>query len=494
MSTIQSLEQVQERKQAIRQGEATWAAKQQAGKKMSSRERLQALLDPQSFVELDCLVARDGLAEGVVTGFGTVDGRPVYVFSQDYTVKAGAVTSSHAAKIIKVLSQARKCGAPVVGICDSAGAWVEEGPAVMNAYSEIFAHLARLSGVVPTLALVLGPCVGAAAILPGLMDISIAAKGLGSVMALGPNVVSEELGQRVTAESLGGAQAQADQGGIHLVCADEASAIQKAREILALLPDNNLDDPPLAACEDMNRSLSGLDAGDAKACAEKILDAGSLIELSESFGKGLITCFGRLGGRSVGLVASNAKVSEGKLDAPACQKAARFVRLCDCYNIPVISLVNTKGLMAVDPQGQAALLKAVGQLCYAYAEATCAKLAVVTGYAIGAGYVAMGGKGSADLSYAWPGAVISPMLPEAAVALYQKDALANVKGDPKAARAELAAKYAAEVADGVQAAMGGFLDDVIDPADTRKLLIASLEMFVAKREAGPSKKHGNLPL
>ena len=267
MSTIQSLEQVLERKQAIRQGETAWAAKQQSGGKLTARARVEALLDPASFVELDCLVARDGLAEGVVTGYGTVDARPVYIFSQDFTVKAGAVTRAHAAKIIKVLELARKCGAPVVGICDSAGARLEEGPAAMDAYASIFAHVARLSGVVPTVGLVLGPCVGAGAILPTLMDVILSVPGLGQLMAVGPAVASEELGQSVDAEALGGAAAQAKHGGIHVLCADEKAALAKARTLLGLLPDNNLEDAPLETPEDLNRKLNASDAAQSASLA-----------------------------------------------------------------------------------------------------------------------------------------------------------------------------------------------------------------------------------
>ncbi|HML46947.1 MAG TPA: carboxyl transferase domain-containing protein, partial [Clostridia bacterium] len=384
MSTIQSLEQVLERKQAIRQGETAWAAKQQSGGKLTARARVEALLDPASFVELDCLVARDGLAEGVVTGYGTVDGRPVYIFSQDYTVKAGAVTRAHAAKIVKVLELARKCGAPVVGICDSAGARLEEGPGAMDAYATIFAHVARLSGVVPTIGLVLGPCVGAGAILPTLMDVTLSVPGLGQLMAVGPAVASEELGHAVDAEALGGAKAQAKQGGIHLLCSDEKMAFAKTRMLLGLLPDNNLEDAPLESPDDLNRKLGTANAAEAFSLIEGLLDTGSALPLSEAYAPNLLTVLGRMGGRSVGIVANHALELDGKLDAAACRKAARFVRLCDCFNLPVISLINTKGLAAVGPTGQAELLKAAGQLTYAYAEATCAKLAVVTGSAIGA--------------------------------------------------------------------------------------------------------------
>jgi len=474
MSTIQSLEQVLERKQAIRQGETAWAAKQQSGGKLTARARVEALLDPASFVELDCLVARDGLAEGVVTGYGTVDGRPVYVFSQDYTVKAGAVTSAHAAKIVKVLELARKCGAPVVGICDSAGARLEEGAAAMNAYADIFAHVARLSGVVPTIGLVLGPCVGAAAILPILMDITLSVPGLGQLMAVGPAVASEELGQSVDAEALGGAQAQAKHGGIHLLCSDEKMAFAKVRMLLGLLPDNNLEDAPLESADDLNRKLNVTNPAETFSVVEGLLDAGSALPLSEAYAPNLLTVLGRMGGRSVGIVANHALESDGKLDAAACRKAARFVRLCDCFNLPVISLIHTKGLAATAPAGQAELLKAVGQLTYAYAEATCTKLSVVIGSAIGAGYVSMGGKAVADVTYAWPGAVISALLPEAAVALYEKDAIAKSQGDAQKARQALADKYAAEVADGVNAAMQGLVDDVIDPADTRRWIMRGL--------------------
>ena len=286
----------------------------------------------------------------------------------------------------------------------------------------------------------------------------------------------------------------AAQGGVALTAENEDAAIALAVQVLDLLPGCNAEDAPLMDTDDMNRVLPEMDAGDSEALMAAMADAGSFVELYKDWGKEIRVALTRMGGRSVGVVASNAAVNDGMLTAQGAAKAARFIRLCDCYSLPVVSLINSKGVVVPDVQDQAATLTGVAQLLYAYAEATCPKVSVVVGNAIGQSYVAMAGKDNADVTYAWPGAVISALTPDAAVAVLYEEEMKKGTGDPLKARAELEAKYANDVADGIAAAQAGMIDDVCDPADTRKLVIAALEMLSSKRESNPPKQHGNLPL
>ncbi|GHU69727.1 methylmalonyl-CoA carboxyltransferase [Clostridia bacterium] len=460
-----------------------------------ARKRARALLDPNSFVELDALVSsRDGDAEGVVTGYGTVDARPVYLFAQDPSVKAGALTAAHATKILKILKLAKSCGAPVVGMCDSAGARLEEGVLAMNAYAELFTQTARMSGTVPMIGIVLGQCVGAGAVLPMLMDAVVASEASAQWMTVGPGATARELNvfpHDVQASELSGAAAHAKRGGVAILAKDETEAFVKTRALLALLPDNSLESPIDEVVDDaeLNRPLASVKADDPDAVTASLLDAGSALPLYAQSASHVKTLLGRLGGRTIGVTAVN-----GKLCADCCRKAARFIRLCDCFNIPIITLINSDGVTATMPDGQTDLIKAVAQLSYAMAEATVPKLSIITGKAIGAGYVAFGGRASVDAAYAWPDAIICPITPEAAVAVFKKDELANAGGDSTAVKKALADEYARNVADGLNAARLGLLDDIIEPADTRRILISALELLQGKRDQNPPKKHGNMPL
>lgn len=490
----QNLKQVLAKKQAILQGDADGIAKQRAAGKLTARERVMKLLDAGSFVETDALVSRGEDYAGVITGYGTVQDRPVYLFAQDFTVHGGAMGKAQAAKICKVLDLAQKTGAPVIALCDSAGVRVDEGAEAMNAYASIYAKLAKMSGVVPVIALVLGPVVGGAALIAQLADVSIEAAGVGQLMVYGPQVVSAMTGKTFDAKTLGGAETMAAQGGVALTAENEDEAISLAVQVLDLLPGSNAEDAPIVDTDDLNRVLPAIDADDSDALLGAMADGASYIELYKAWGKELRIALARVGGRTVGLVAGNAKENDGMLTPAAAAKAARFIRLCDCYSIPVVSLINSKGIAVPDAKAQSWTMITAAQLLYAYAEATTPKVSVIVGNAIGQAYVAMGGKANADMTYAWPGAVISALTPEAAVQVLYVDEL---KADTKPAletRAELEAKFAADVADGVAAAKAGMIDDVIDPAETRKHVIAALEMLSSKRESNPPKKHGNLPL
>ena len=485
MSTLQDLNQVLSRKQAIL--ESAGGEKHSQGGKLTARERVSLLLDGGSFVEQSMLFAD----AGVVTGCGTVEGRPVYVIAQDFAVMDGAVGQKQAKKIVKVLELARKTGTPGVTLCDSNGARVGEGAAALEAYADIFAHMARLSGVVPMIAVVAGPCVGAAAMTAQLSDIVVMAKPAGALLVAGPQVLASTMGKDLKAAELGGAETAVEYGAAHLACETEEEAIAKVKTLLGMLPANNLEDAPFAPEEDMNRLVEGLAAGaDGREVIAALADTGSVVELGKGY-TGAVTALGRMAGRTVAIVYTG----KGDTCDKRMNKITRFVRFADCYNIPVVSLVDSTGFELFPTiDRQMSVMKAASALVYAYSEATTVKVTLVIGNAVGAMYVAMGGSANADATYAWPGAVISPMTGEAAIQVMWKDRIKASEGDAVAARAELAAKYEAEVSDGVCAAAEGLVDDVIDPADSRKMVIAALELLSSKRDSNPPKKHGNMPL
>ena len=487
MSTLQDLNQVLSRKQDILSGNAAGVEKQKKSGKLTARERIELLLDAGSFVEQGMLVAD----AGVVTGSGTVDGRPVYVFAQDFAVLDGAVGAKQAKKIVKVLELARKTGTPVVAMCDSNGARVAEGALALEAYADIFAHMARLSGVVPMITLVLGPCVGAAAMMAELSDLVFVAKPAGVLLVAGPQVLASTMGKSLTAEELGGGKTAVESGAAHFACETEEEAVAQVKTVLGMLPANNLEDAPFAVEEDMNRLVDGLEAGaEGRDVIAKLADTGSVVEVGKGH-TGAVTALAKLAGRTVAFVYTG----KGDTCDKRMKKITRFVRFADCYNIPVVSLIDSTGLTIFDTvDRQMSVLKAASSMIYAYSEATTVKVALVIGNAVGAAYVAMGGSANADATYAWPGAVISPLTGEAAIQVMWKDEIKSSTGDAVAARAELAAKYEAEVADGVNAAAQGLIDDVIDPADSRKTIIAALELLSSKRDSNPPKKHGNMPL
>ncbi|MDY5349609.1 MAG: carboxyl transferase domain-containing protein [Candidatus Ventricola sp.] len=487
MSTLQDLNQVLSRKQDILSGNAAGVEKQKKSGKLTARERIELLLDAGSFVEQGMLVAD----AGVVTGSGTVDGRPVYVFAQDFAVLDGAVGAKQAKKIVKVLELARKTGTPVVAMCDSNGARVAEGAPALEAYADIFAHMARLSGVVPMISLVLGPCVGAAAMMAELSDLVFVAKPAGVLLMAGPQVLASTMGKSLTAEELGGGKTAVESGAAHFACETEEEAIAQVKTVLGMLPANNLEDAPFAVEEDMNRLVDGLEAGaEGRDVIAKLADTGSVVEVGKGY-TGAVTALAKLAGRTVAFVYTG----KGDTCDKRMKKITRFVRFADCYNIPVVSLIDSTGLTVFETvDRQMSVLKAASSMIYAYSEATTVKVALVIGNAVGAAYVAMGGSANADATYAWPGTVISPLTGEAAIQVMWKDEIKKSTGDAVAARAELAAKYEAEVADGVNAAAQGLIDDVIDPADSRKTIIAALELLSSKRDSNPPKKHGNMPL
>ncbi len=490
MHNSQDLQKVLELRKAILAGSEERLKEQRDAGKLTARERVEKLADAGSFVELFALVSQNEEGAGVITGYATIDQRPVHIFAQDFTVRGGAMGKAQAAKIVKLLDMALKTGAPVIALMDSAGVRIDEGAAAMSAYSEIYNKLARMSGVCPIISVVLGPCIGGAALITQLADVSIVAEKIGQLMVFGPQVMAAMNGKAVKADEFGGAKVVSEMGACALTAENEDEAIAKAKAVLALLPSSNLEDSEIIDTDDMNRMLPAIDPAEAEELVKALVDAGSAIELYADYGKNVKTVLARMGGRSVAVVAAT-----GKLCAACLQKAARFVRMADCFNIPVVSLLNTCGVHVESVQAQGWLFKAQAQLLYAYAEATVPKLAVVTGDAIGQAYVAMGGKGNADVTYAWPTAVISALTPEAAVAvLYSKEVKADTDLTVAAAREKYADKYIEKVAGAVNAAKAGMVDDIIDPATTRQMLISAMEMLASKRDSNPPKKHGNLPM
>ena len=484
MEMTEKLQALAQERAAILQGDAERIAKQHADGKNTARERAAKLFDAGSFVETDALRA-DG---HVVTGCGTVSGQAVYCFAQDFASAGGAMTKAQAAKILKVLRMAQVTGAPVVALLDSAGIKLHEGMEALPAYAEILSALARLSGVCPLIACVMGPCRGLAAVMSQLFDLTIQVKKTGEIALHSALVMNSEKGREKTAQQLFGAETMARQGAAALTAENEEEAAALIGAVIDLLPACNLEEAPLAEDEELNRLLVCEDPEDVSALLADLSDGGRVIELYREYGAAVRTALCRVGGRTVGIVANDHAVDGGRFTSQDGRKAARFVRLCDCYQIPILSLVNTDGVAVPPVAHQGALMRGVAELVYAYAEATAPKIAVMTGNAVGAAYVAMGGKHMADVSYAWPTAVIAPLTAEAAVQTLDGEKL-NAGESREALEEDYAARYGA-----LAAAQAGIVDDVIDPKETRKYVIAALELLATKHDVNLPKKHGNLPL
>ena len=462
-------------------GEQSVAEQHKAGKQ-TARERVTALLDPESFVEVGMF------ASGVVTGFVTVEDRPVYVYAQEYAKDFGAMDAAQADKIVRIMDLAVKTGAPVVALLDSAGADLTKGVSALDAYARIMAKTAQISGVVPQISVIAGPCAGGATAIPAMGDFVVAAN-TAEMFVTGPQVVSARTGKDISAKELGGAETLDANGLAHLCAASEAEAFAQVRRLIALLPANNEEDAPMLMQDDLNRQLDIDSYYDAHDLLARVADFGDYLELQKGFGKSMVAALGRLGGRSVGFLANNPAQEDGALNDQACQKAARFVRMCDCFNIPVISFVNTAGQGTVTACENAKAIKGSAQLIGAYAEASVPKVSVICGQAIGSAYAAMGSRGlGADMVLSWPKAVIAPMDADAAVYVLQRDAI-KAGQDVE----ELKAAYQKDN-DGFAAAKAGLVDDVIEPAATRQMVAAALEMLLGKREVALPKKHANLPL
>ena len=503
------------RAEALLGGGPVRIERQHAWGKLTARERLDLLLDAGSFVELDAFVVHRSnefgldrqrfLGDGVVTGHGTIDGRLVFVFSQDFTVFGGSLSEAYAEKICKIMDLAMKVGAPVIGLNDSGGARIQEGVASLGGYADIFLRNVMASGVIPQLSVIMGPCAGGAVYSPAMTDFTIMVEGTSYMFVTGPNVVKSVTHEDVDSERLGGALTHTTVSGVaHLAGRDEAESIDLVRRVLAYLPQNNLEDPPLVECRDpVDRCDPELDRivpddaqkpYDMNDVIKRVVDDGVFLEIQPGWAQNIITGFARLGGRSVGIVAQQPAVLAGALDINASTKAARFVRTCDCFNIPLVTFVDVPGFLPGVGQEHGGIIRHGAKLLYAYCEATVPKLTVITRKAYGGAYDVMSSKHvRGDMNFAWPMAEIAVMGAEGAVNIIFREQIAAAP-DPAAEPARLVAEYEAQFNNPYIAAARGYIDDVILPSDTRPRLIRALEMLRDKRETNPAKKHGNIPL
>jgi propionyl-CoA carboxylase beta chain len=496
-------------------GGADRVAQQHKKGKLTARERLDLLLDEASFVELDRFVTHRstdfGLeqqvfpGDGVVTGWGRIDGRLVYVFSQDFTVFGGSLSEAHAEKICKIMDLAQRNGAPVIGLNDSGGARIQEGVASLGGYADIFLRNTLSSGVIPQISAVLGPCAGGAVYSPAITDFIFMVRGVSYMFVTGPNVVKTVTHEEVSFDQLGGADTHGGVSGVaHFVHDSEPECIGAIRELMGFLPLNNLDQPPERPTTDPDsrRDEALLDIVpesankpyDIHGVIGRIVDEGVFLEVQRGYAENIVVGFGRLGGTPVGIVANQPAVLAGVLDINASIKAARFIRFCDCFNLPVVTFVDVPGFLPGVAQEHGGIIKHGAKLLYAYCEATVPKLTVITRKAYGGAYDVMSSKHiRADVNLAWPSAEIAVMGPKGAVEILFKDEISSAP-DPAAATGHLIEDYTAKFAHPYTAAARGYIDDVIDPRDTRPRLIEALRTLRGKRDRNPPRKHGNLPL
>ncbi len=503
------------RAQALRGGGEKRIEQQHAKGKLTARERLDLLLDEGTFVELDQFVrARPNelisdedqvVGDGVVTGFGQVDGRLVYVFAQDFTVFGGSLAEAHAAKIVKVMDLAMRNGAPIVGLDDSGGARIQEGVVSLGGYADVFLRNVLASGVVPQISAIMGPCAGGAVYSTAITDFVVMVRDTSYMFVTGPDVVKTVTHEDVTFDGLGGADVHAQKSGVaQFETDDEVQCLLLIRRLLGYLPLNNLDPAPLVpttdpaerADPDLDRVVppSAAKPYDMNDVIRRVVDDGAFLPVHEGWAQNIICAFARLDGRSVGVVAQQPMVLAGVLDIDASTKAARFVRFCDAFNIPLVTFVDVPGFLPGVAQEHGGIIRNGAKLLYAYAEATVPKLTVITRKAYGGAYDVMSSKHiRGDYNVAWPTAEIAVMGPEGAVNILYRDEIAKAK-DTAAKRAELVARYVERFANPYVAASRGYIDDVIDPHETRPRLIAALRSLAGKRVSDPRKKHGNIPL
>ncbi|HLE58522.1 MAG TPA: acyl-CoA carboxylase subunit beta [Candidatus Limnocylindria bacterium] len=516
MSTADRLARLRQLREDARAGGGERRVTQQHERgKLTARERLELLLDDESFAELDAFVTHRGtdfgidaeryLGDGVVTGHGTIDGRRVFVYAQDFTVFGGSLSEAHAEKICKVMDLAAQTGAPIIGLSDSGGARIQEGVVSLGGYAEIFLRNTLLSGVVPQISVVLGPCAGGAVYSPAITDFTIMADGTSYMFVTGPNVVKAVTHQEIDLEGLGGARIHNELSGVaQFLAAGEPAALSLARRLLGYLPQNNVDAPTVSAewsaptvdgvaldavipdsarqSYDMHRVIGG------------IVDAESFTEVHEHFARNVICGLARIEGRPVGIVAQQPEVLAGVLDIDASDKAARFVRTCDCFNVPLVTLVDVPGFLPGVEQEHRGIIRHGAKLLYAYAEATVPKVTVITRKAYGGAYDVMSSRHiRGDLNFAWPTAEIAVMGAEGAVNIIFREAIESA-GDPDAERSRLVADYEERFNNPYVAAARGYVDEVILPSETRDRVARALTLLDGKRQLGPARKHGNIPL
>ncbi|WP_437620791.1 acyl-CoA carboxylase subunit beta [Sorangium sp. So ce1151] len=490
-------------------------AKQHEAGKLSARERIDLLLDPGSFVEIDRFVVhrcadfgmdkQKVLGDGVVTGWGLIDGRKVIVFAQDFTVIGGSLSGAYASKICKVMDLAMKIGAPVIGLNDSGGARIQEGVESLAGYADIFLRNTLASGVVPQISAILGPCAGGAVYSPAITDFILMTERTSYMFITGPEVIKTVTNEDVTKEDLGGAAAHASRSGVcHLTAPDDRASLAQVRELLSFLPSNNTEDPPRRAATDPEtREVPELDAMvpadsskpyDIKQVVRAVVDDGHLLEIHERFAQNIVVGFARIGGAPIGVVANQPQVLAGCLDIKASIKAARFVRFCDCFNIPLVTFVDVPGFLPGIDQEYGGIIAHGAKLLYAFAEATVPKVTVITRKAYGGAYDVMASKHiRADYNLAFPTAEIAVMGPEGAVNIVYRREIQQAD-DPAAARARFVEDYKTKFANPYKAAELGFIDEVIYPRMLRSRLARALDLLRDKRDKNPPRKHGNIPL
>lgn len=516
MGTSEKINDLHSRKAAAEAGGgADKIAKQHESGKLTARERLEKLFDSNSFVEIDAFVETRAIdfdmqkkkvpGDGVVTGYGNIDGRPVFVSSQDFTVIGGSLGEAHARKITKVMDMAMKMGAPFISINDSGGARIEEGIDALSGYGDIFYKNTLASGVIPQISVIMGPCAGGAVYSPAITDFVFMVDKTSYMFITGPQVIKSVTNEDVTFETLGGSEVHNAKSGVaHFRSSNEDECLKQIRRLISFLPDNNLTDSPVAVSnDDLNRideSLLDLipDSSnkpyDIKDIIVKVVDNGDFLEIQKYFAQNIVIGFGRLNGKTVGIIANQPQVMAGVLDVNSADKGARFIRFCDSFNIPVITFTDTAGYLPGTGQEYSGVIRHGAKLLYAFSEATVPKINVIVRKAYGGAYIAMNSKHlGADMVFAWPSAEIAVMGPDGAANIIFRKEIAGAE-DAIAAREQKIEEYRNKFSNPYVAAARGYVDDVIDPATTRSKLINALEMLASKRENRPAKKHGNIPL
>jgi len=516
MSESEKIAQLRAMREEAKQGGGPErAVKQHAAGKLLARERVELLLDPGSFREIDMFVRHRAIGfgldkshpygDGVVTGYGTVGGRLVYLFSQDFTVFGGSLGEAHAEKICKVMDLALKSGAPVIGLNDSGGARIQEGVVALGGYADIFLRNALASGVVPQISAVLGTCAGGAVYSPAMTDFVLMVKGSSHMFITGPGVIKAVTHEEVPFEELGGAMTHnAISGVAHFAADSEEHCLCLVRRLLSFLPQNNTENPPVTVGTDdpqrMDRELDSLVPDnpnkpyDMRGIVRRVVDDGDFLEIQEHWARNITVGFARLDGHPVGIVGPNPAFLAGVLDIDSSIKAARFVRFCDCFNIPLITFVDVPGFLPGVEQEHGGIIRHGAKLLYAYCEATVPKITVITRKAYGGAYDVMSSKHvRGDINYAWPSAEIAVMGPAGAVNISFREEIAGAP-DPEARRQELVQEYRDKFANPYVAAGRGYIDDVIEPHQTRPRLIDAVHMLANKRDSNPPRKHGNIPL
>lgn len=516
MTTIDKINQLQSKKEQLELGGgADKVAKQHESGKMTARERIGKLFDSGTFVEMDAFVETRAIdfdmqkkkisGDGVVTGYGNINGRLVFVSSQDFTVIGGSLGEAHARKITKVMDMAVKMGAPFISINDSGGARIEEGIDSLCGYGEIFYRNTLASGVIPQISVIMGPCAGGAVYSPAITDFIFMVEKSSYMFITGPQVIKAVTGEDVTFETLGGADVHNAKSGVaHFKSPNEDECINDIKRLISFLPDNNLSDAPsYSSTDDANRLAEELcelipdnanKPYDIKDVIEKIVDNGDFFEIQKHFAQNIVIGFGRLNGGTIGIIANQPKVMAGVLDVNSADKGARFIRFCDAFNIPIITLTDTAGYLPGTGQEYSGVIRHGAKLLYAFSEATVPKINIIVRKAYGGAYIAMNSKHlGADIVYAWPSAEIAVMGPDGAANIIFRKEISNAE-DPAAMRTQKIEEYRDKFSTPYIAAARGYVDDVIDPATTRIRLINALDMLASKRENRPAKKHGNVPL